>query len=460
LRLRSRLTLPHDRGSDQSRARQQAVFCWLLGKEVRELAASKSWWILLAAMGPLVGVAFSSAVRTYAEVSGLNGTVGGVGEALSPLIGVWAPTFSACELAAVFLLPFVVIRLVAGDRQSGALKLELQRGMSPFVRIGAKTLVLLGAWMVAMIAPLSTILLWKSYGGAVYWPEIATLTLGHLLNAALTIALAAAMAQLAEHPSTAAILTLSFTVGTWIVSFFAAVQGGWWERVAGYTPAAMVADFQHGLLQLDALLIALVLILAGLAIAALWTRLGRPILYRGYEAAGVVLLAAALTFVCSHAFASWDFSEARANSFPEPDEQALRRIPAPLRIEVHLAPEDPRRIDLENRALSKLRRLLPHLQVNYVSSSSIGRFEQTRAGYGEIWYDIGGRRTMSRVTTAEGVLESIYEVAGIAPPAENDAEVFRGHPLAAPPRGATVVYCGVWPAIVLLGALIVRKVFP
>jgi ABC-2 type transport system permease protein len=434
-------------------------FRWLLGKEVRELAASKSWWILLAAMGPLVGVSFVSAVRTFAEVSGLNGTAGGVGEALSPLIGVWSPTFSACELAAVFLLPFVVIRLVAGDRQSGALKLELQRGMSPFARIGAKALVLLGAWIVAMIAPLSTVLLWKSYGGVVYPPELATLTLGHLLNAGLTIALAAAMAQLAEHPSTAAILTLSFTVGTWIVNFFAAVQGGWWERLAGYTPAAMVADFQHGLLRLDTLLIALVLILAGISIAALWMRLGRPLLYRGYEAIAVVLLAAALSFGCSHAFASWDFSEARANSFPEADEQALCRIPAPLRIEVHLAPEDPRRMDLENRALSKLRRLLPHLQVRYISSSSIGIFEQTRAGYGEIWYDLAGRRTMSRVTTAEGVLESIYEVAGIAPPAENEADVFRGHPLAVPPRGANILYCGIWPALVLAGAFFTRKVF-
>ena len=102
---------------------------WLLDKEWRELMASRAWWVMLLLMGPLVGVSFISAVRTYAEVSGLNGTSAGVGEAFSPLIGVWAPTFSACELAAVFLLPFVGIRLVAGDRQSGALKLELQQGM-------------------------------------------------------------------------------------------------------------------------------------------------------------------------------------------------------------------------------------------------------------------------------------------------------------------------------------------
>ena len=109
---------------------RKAPFLWLVEKEFRDLAVSNSWWILLLSIGPLVGASFVSAVRTYGDVSGLNGTSGGVGEAMSPLIGVWAPTFSACELAAVFLLPFVVIRLVGGDRQNGALKLELQQGMS------------------------------------------------------------------------------------------------------------------------------------------------------------------------------------------------------------------------------------------------------------------------------------------------------------------------------------------
>lgn len=57
--------------------------------------ASRAWWVLLIVMGPLVGASFISAMRTYAEVSGLGGTAAGVGEALSPLVGVWAPTFSA-----------------------------------------------------------------------------------------------------------------------------------------------------------------------------------------------------------------------------------------------------------------------------------------------------------------------------------------------------------------------------
>ncbi len=423
------------------------------------MLVSKSWWVMLIAMGPLVGMSFISAVRTYSEVSGLNGTSAGVGEALSPLTGIWAPTFSACELAAVFFLPFVTIRLVAGDRQSGALKLELQQGMSAFSRITAKALVLLAGWMVAMLPPLSAILLWASYGGGIHTPELLTLTAGHVLNAGLTIGLASATASLTEHPSTAAILTLSVTVGTWIVSFFGAIQGGWWERVAGYTPAAMVAEFQHGLLRLDTTFIALVLTLMGLVITAIWTQLGLHISRRTFESLGVGVLAAVSIFACTFLNVSWDTSESRSNSFSEADEHALRQIHAALRIEAHLAPEDPRRIDLEHHALSKLRRLMPKLEVEYISGTSIGLFEQTRPGYGEIWFDLSGRRTMSRVTTAEGVLEAIYSIAGVPPPAETDESIFRGNPLAVPPKGAGTMFYALWPVLFLVSGILVQRRF-
>jgi ABC-2 type transport system permease protein len=431
----------------------RSQFVWLLNKECRELVSSRAWWVMLLAMGPLVGVSFISAVRTYAEASGLNGTAVGVGEAFSPLIGVWAPTFSACELAAAFLLPFVGIRLVAGDRQSGALKIELQHRMSAFARIAAKALVLLAGWIVVSAEPIIAVVLWKSYGGSIYPPELVTVAAGHVLNAGLTIALAAATASVTEHPSTAAILTLSVTVGTWIVNFIAAVHGGVWERAAGYTPTAMVAEFQHGLVRLDVVLIALALVLSGLELAAIWMRLGVAVRRRACESAALGALTAAVILASStFATASWDASESHGNSFAEADEETLAQIRTPLRIEVHLAPEDPRRVDLNQRALSKLRRVMPKLHVDYVSATSIGLFEQTSPHYGEIWYELGGRRAVSRATTAEGVLETIYSLAGVSPRVENDDAIFRGHPLAVPPRGAAIVFYGIWPALVTASA--------
>jgi ABC-2 type transport system permease protein len=432
-------------------------FRWLVEKEYRELVASRAWWVLLLAMGPLVGVTFTSAVRTYGEASGLNGTTAGVGEAFSPLVGIWAPTFSACEVAAVFLLPFVAIRLVSGDRQSGALKIEMQHPMPAFARIAAKALVLLGGWMVASLAPLAAVLLWKSYGGSVYTPELATVAFGHVLNAGLTIALAAAAAALTEHPSTAAILTLSVTVGTWILNFIAAVSGGVWEKLAGYTPPAMIAQFQHGLIRLDVVLIAITLVTAGLAFAAVWLRLGVSVRRRAQESLALAAVAVLAVVSGSVASPSWDLSENRMNSFPEPDEEALARIRGPLRIEVHLAPEDPRRADLDRKAIAKLRRVMPAMRVQYVSATSIGLFEQNTPHYGEVWYELGGKREMSRATTAESALETIYALAGVKPPEEGGDQLFRGHPLATAPKGAAAVFYGIWPATIVIGAFFTRR---
>lgn len=425
---------------------------WLCRKEWRELLASRSWWVFLALMGPLVGVTFIGAVQAYAEASGLGGTAVGVGEAFSPLIGVWAPTFSACELAAAFLLPFVAIRLVAGDVQSGALKLELQGPASTAVRVAVKAAVLLGGWLVATGAPLVAVALWRSYGGSVYAPELASVVAGHVLNAGLTIALAAAAAAVTEHPSTAAILTLSATVGTWIITFIAAVQGGLWERVSAYTPTAMVGEFQHGLVRLSVLLVAATLILCGLGLSAIWMRLGVATTKRAAESAALLAVTAVLVLLGARAFPSWDLSEQRYNSLPRADEAALRALPEPLHIRAYLAVEDPRRVDLDRRVLSKLRRLLPTLEVEYIASTGIGLFEQTREHYGEIHFTMGGRSVVGRSTTVDGVLESIYDVARVPPPGVVDEDVFRGHPLAAPPIGAAAVFYGVWPVSVGLCA--------
>ena len=436
---------------------RKTPFLWLVEKEWRELLTSRSWWIMLVLIGPLVGVSFVSAVRTYAELSGYGGTSDGVGEAFSPLVGVWAPTFSAGELAAAFLLPFVAIRVVAGDRQSGAMKLELQQAMPVVWRVAAKALVLMAGWVIASLPMLAAVGLWRSYGGSVYPPELMAVAAGHVLNAALTIALAAAAGSLTDHPSTAAIVTLSVTVGTWIINFIAAVHGGVWERAAGYTPTAMVAELQHGLVRFDVLLVAAILVLFGLVLSAIWMRIGVAPRRLVSESIGLTALTAAAIVAGTFLTGSRDFSENRMNSFPKPDQALLERIREPLRIEAHLAAEDPRRVDLERHALSKLRRVLPKIHVQYIANTTTGLFEQSSQHYGEIWYDLGGRRAMSRMTTAEGVLDTIYSLAGVTPPGEDGGVIFRGHPLAVPPKRAAAVFYGIWPALVVAGGIFLRR---
>jgi len=55
------------------------------------------------------------------------------------------------------------------------------------------------------------------------------------------------------------------------------------------------------------------------------------------------------------------------------------------------------------------------------------------------------------------VLEAIYEIAGVTPPAEDEDSIFRGHPLAVPPKGAAAVFYGIWPAVIVATAFLIRR---
>jgi hypothetical protein len=178
---------------------------------------------------------------------------------------------------------------------------------------------------------------------------------------------------------------------------------------------------------------------------------------RALESVAIIGVAAVLGFGASFAQSSWDISENERNSFDEADEALLEKIVAPLKIEAHLAPEDPRRFDLEHQTLAKLRRTMRHLRIEYVAGSSTGLFEQADVHYGEIWYDLGGKRAVGRSATTDGVLDAIYELAGMQPPQEGEAG-HRGHPLAAEPAGAAALFYVIWPLTVLgLGLLLNRR---
>jgi hypothetical protein len=153
---------------------------------------------------------------------------------------------------------------------------------------------------------------------------------------------------------------------------------------------------------------------------------------------------------------SWDLSESRVNSFSRADEHALAAIHSPMSIEVHLAPEDPRRVDFDRNVVAKLRRVRPDVHVRYISATSIGLFEQTSRGYGEIWYDVGGRKAVGRSVTAEAALEALYSLAGVTTSLAEDDGGFRGHPLITRAPGAALMFYVIWPAMVVSAAVLAR----
>jgi hypothetical protein len=272
------------------------------------------------------------------------------------------------------------------------------------------------------------------------------------------VALGVAVAAVADHPSTAAIVALAITIGTWILDLAAAIHGGVWEQLAGYTPSAMVASFQRGLLQTSVTAVVLVIALAGFSIGAVWLTLAMPV--RRRVAATVAIAAVTSLAVAAAAYApgAWDLSESRQNSFSTIDETWLKRIKAPIAAEVHLAPQDPRRLPLDRGPLAKLRRALPQLRVRYMSQTSTGLYEQQDPAYGQVRFSSGGRENSTRVFTDAGVLEAVYGLVGLETDEDLSTSSYSGHPLTAQPTGAGWVFYVAWPlTIAVLYVLATRR---
>jgi ABC-type transport system involved in multi-copper enzyme maturation permease subunit len=432
-------------------------FYQLVSKEWRELWSARAYWLLLLMIGPLVGHGFITAVGLYAEASGIGGGPAALPQGLTPLDGILVPTWGAYDLAATLLFPFVAIRFIAAEKESGALKLLLQLPGTLATKVTAKGLVLLGGWIVTWLPAFIAMILWKSYGGHLYPPETLNLLLGHLLRGLFSSGLAVGAAALAESAASAAIVTLGLTVGTWALDFVAAGRGGLLQQLANYTPTAALRSFEQGLLRLNTVTVILAVSIAGFALGAIWLHTGRSLRFRFVATAALFLIVGMVTTGASSLRTSWDLSENRRNSFSAQDEAALSEIHQPLVIRIFLSPEDPRLADFEQNILNKLRRVLPSLDVEYAASSRSGLFENADDHYGEIWYELGGQRIMDRSTIEQVVLEQIYKLATVSPPdpvAENE---FSGYPLAARPKGAAWVFYGLWPLAVAIAWWRTRK---
>ena len=145
------------------------------------------------------------------------------------------------------------------------------------------------------------------------------------------------------------------------------------------------------------------------------------------------------------------------NSFPEPDEEALRTIHEPLRIEVHLAPEDPRRADLERKAIAEAAARAAEGAGRYVSATSIGLFEQTSAALRRDL--VRARRQQDdeprddRRERARNDLRSRRRHAA----GGNDDACSAAIRSRSPPKGAAAVFYGIWPALIVVSAFLIRR---
>ncbi|MEP6731238.1 MAG: hypothetical protein ABJE10_11395 [bacterium] len=417
-------------------------------KELHELAASRSYWLLLLIVGALVGHAFITATSIYAEASGVGGGPSALAQGLNPMSGIVVPTFGAYDLAATLLFPFVVIRLVAVERETGALMLMLQAPLSLRAVVAAKGVALIVGWLVAFVPGVIALVWWCLMHGHLSTPEVATIIAGHLLRGVVTIGIGAAAGALASSAASAAIAALTVTLGTWALDYAAAARGGVLQTFAAYTPSAALRVFEQGELRANTVLVMVLIGVGGLGVASEWLRTGRTLVRRCVGVGAVAVVVAIAAFASSRLRMSDDVSEDRRNSFSSEDEITLRGIQQPLAITAYLAAEDPRLTDLERGVWAKLRRTLPDVRVVYAAKGRSGLFERPGDHYGEVWYVFGDKRAMSRSATEEIVLETIYSVAGVRAPTSRSSTAYPGYPLTTVPRFASLVFFVLWPLIV------------
>src|ERR1043166_6909279 len=198
----------------------------LLAKELREVVGGRALWIMLLLTCPLVGYSFFQAVSLYAESSVAGRLSRVIAASLSPLDGVLVPTFGALYVCVTLLFPFVAIRVVSHKKETAALSLLAQLPYGSATLVGAKLAAVMAAWLLVSVPALSALVVWVLLGGHLAPAETRNLLLGHLLYGLLVGAVALFAAAVAEGAATAAIITLAFTIGSWVLAFPVPVGAG------------------------------------------------------------------------------------------------------------------------------------------------------------------------------------------------------------------------------------------
>ena len=414
------------------------------------MLSGRALWTMLLILCPLVGYSFFQAVSLYGEASSAARDQPALASGLSPLDGVLVPTFGALYVAVTLLFPFVAIRTLGREKETGALRLLIQLPYRVPTLIVAKMTAISLAWLVAVIPALSALAIWAMLGGHLYAPETLNLLLGQLLYGLLVGAIALFAASVSEGSATAAIVALAFTIGSWVLDFALAGQPGLLEWIARLSLTQTLRTFEQGLLSIGLLLGLAVAIGGFAALAAIWLHPGVPARSKLMGSMACAAIIAAVLGVATQVRTSFDLTEDRRNSFPAADQRALAELREPLLITVHLAPEDPRYVDLRRNVLAKLERVLPRVTIRLAASGQSVVGSTSDEAYGEIEYSYGGRSAKTRSTSHREALPLLYELAGKSIPTPVAGEDYPGYPLIAGGQGMLLWFCGALPLLIVI----------
>ncbi len=424
--------------------------------EIRALLAPPTLWGMLVVLSLLVGYSFIQAVDLFSQASRTALSYPELASGMNPLEGVFVPTFGAYYLVETLLLPFVVIRLIGQDKQNGALKLLLQLPLSTFSLNAVKAWAMGVAWLIILLPGVSVLVVWRHLGGDVHLSEILTLLLGHTLYS-LTIVCIAMFATAISHSLPAAsMICLAATLGSWVLDFSAS-GGGWMGALSEWSLTTLLRQFESGLLSSTSIASFFAFSLFFFIAASVFLHPGRRF---SHKIKAIFLAGAALSVLVSGAMQIpryMDVTENRKHSFNPADVRALRQMNEPLKITIHLAPEDSRLYDLEHEVLAKLRRVAPRLEVVFAKTRSTGLFGASGSDdYGLIEYEYAGKHDRSYSNSIFEILPLLHALAGhtVTPDA---IPRYTGHPLVADASSSKWWFYLALPLIFALGACLFRQ---
>jgi ABC-2 type transport system permease protein len=422
----------------------------LFAKELRELVGGRALWTLLLLACPLVGYSFFQSISLYGDASAAAANSPVLATSLSPLDGILVPTFGAFYVAVTLLFPFVAIRALGEEKQSGALRLLVQLPYRSVTLAFVKLAAIFFAWLMSAIPVLSSLFVWWIGGGHLSLAETLTLVLGHLLYGLLIGAVALFAASITESSATAAIVTLAFTIASWVIDFTIAGRPGWLEWVADLSLTQVIRTFEQGLLSARLIAGVAAAICVFAALAAIWLPPGIAVRQKLARSAVCAGAATAVLVLVTQINASIDVTEDRRNSFALAETLQLARLSEPLDIAAHLAAEDPRYIDLQRNVLSKLERAMPHVSIRLATARQGFASAAGDESYGEIEYRYGARSDTSRSTNPREILPLIYGLAGLSVPAQIPSDESPGYPLVMDGALALVWFLAVLPALIIV----------
>jgi ABC-2 type transport system permease protein len=430
----------------------------LVLQELHNLLSGRAFWSTMIALTLLVGYSFIQAVDLYSQASKSALGFPELARGMVPLEGILVPTLGAFYLASTLLLPFVALRAVAQDKESGALKLLLQMPFTSTRLVALKAIAMAVAVVALFLPSLSFIPIWVHLGGHVYLPETLNLLAGHALYAFDVAGIAFLAAAFSESFSTGAILALAFTLAFWVLDFAATAGDGSLHRLSFYSLTAALRQFEQGLFSLPAALAMMLGAFSLFALTATWLPTGTAVKEKLLVSFLIILFFSVFALASTWARVYIDVTENRRHSFNPADEAALRKMQSRLLARIYLSPDDSRLKEMEANVLGKLRRMVPYFEIRYEDTSRRGLFSSVPDDrYGLIIFEYEGKRAETRSNSPREILPILYELSGTKVRPEKEPD-YRGYPLVADATGYGVWFYGILPAFILFSWWRVRRV--